>query len=156
MRKYLIQILVIGFLMFSCEKTETPIDNQDQTEILSLVNNLRTSGCLCGATNKPIVGTLAWDTKLEAAAKRHAEDMEKNAHFSHVGTDNSTFSQRITEAGYVWSNCGENIALGQKTNAEVIQSWKNSEGHCLNMMNGAFTHIAVARKGDYWVMVLAK
>jgi uncharacterized protein YkwD len=156
MNKTIISILLIGFLTIACEKTETPIENEDQVEILELVNNLRLSGCQCGSTAKPSAAKLTWDTKLETAAKRHAEDMEKNSHFSHVGTDNSTFSQRITDAGYVWTTCGENIALWQKTNAEVIESWKNSEWHCLNIMNQAFTHIAVARKGDYWVMVLAK
>jgi uncharacterized protein YkwD len=154
--KRLIIILFSIVFFANCEKTNEEVEESEHDVILNLVNELRQAGCKCGNTNKPAVSKLTWDSKLEIAAQRHADDMYENSHFSHTGTDQSSFSERISDAGYTWSTCAENIAMGQQTIEEVIEDWKNSQGHCLNMMNGAFVHIAVARKGNYWVMSLAK
>ncbi len=39
---------------------------------------------------------------------------------------------------------GENIAMGQTSSAEVMNSWMNSSGHRANILNPGYTRIGVA------------
>ena len=45
---------------------------------------------------------------------------------------------------------GENIAQGQMNPAAVMNSWKNSPGHNMNMLNGSFKRIGVGYFKGYW------
>ena len=51
-----------------------------------------------------------WDERLFEAARGHSEDMAAQGYFSHTSLDGRSFSQRITDAGYIWNTCSENIA----------------------------------------------
>lgn len=44
------------------------------------------------------------------------------------------FYRRITDAGYDFSSCAENIAKGQRTEAEAVKSWMDSPGHRINIL----------------------
>ena len=72
---------------------------------------------------------------------------------SHQGSDGSDAGDRITQAGYTWQTYGENIAEGYTSEEAVIKGWLESEGHCQNIMNGAFTEMGVATSGSYWTQV---
>lgn len=39
--------------------------------------------------------------------------------------------------------CGENIAMGQISPQDVMNSWMNSDGHRANILNSEFTKIGV-------------
>lgn len=130
--------------------------------MMNRINEARASSRMCGTTQYPATGPVQWNSKLFDAAAGHSVDMATNNYFSHTGQDGSTFSQRISAAGYVWSTAGENIAAGQNTVEEVMNGWLQSAGHCANIMNGAFTEVAVAcARNDastykqYWTMELA-
>ena len=74
---------------------------------------------------------------------------------SHVGTDGSTFDQRIARTGYQANALGENVAFGYPTPAAVMDGWMTSPGHRANILNCAFRGIGVgvATGGDgrlYW------
>jgi uncharacterized protein YkwD len=127
--------------------------NIDKVKLLQLVNNLRQQGCTCGTTAMPAVAAIAWHDLLEKAAKGHSQDMYDKKYFSHTSQDGRTMSQRITNAGYVWTFCGENIAQGYANETAVIEGWKNSEGHCKNIMKAEFKEMGVGKVGDYWTQV---
>lgn len=118
--------------------------------LLNQVNELRASGCRCGAETMLPVGPVRWNDRLGAAALRHSRDMANNNHFSHTGTDGSDAGQRISAAGYVWRTYGENIAAGYPTAQAVFTGWKNSPGHCRNIMNVSFLEMGVAKVDRYW------
>ncbi|NEX63474.1 CAP domain-containing protein [Noviherbaspirillum sp. 17J57-3] len=129
--------------------------------MLARINQARASSRACGATTYQAAGPVTWNARLFDAAAAHAQDMAANNYFSHVSLDGTTFSQRITAAGYAWSAVGENIAAGQTTPAEVMAAWLASPGHCANIMNAAYTEVAVACvRNDasqykwYWAMEL--
>ena len=136
-----------------------PID-EPETEInaellLQLVNSHRASGCKCGSEKKHGRTTpLVWNTTLEQAAQAHSDDMYAKKFLRHSGSDGSSAGARLKRFGYTWKTCGENISQGHTTEEGVIIGWMNSPGHCRNIMNPAFKEIGVARKGDYWTMVL--
>ncbi len=151
-------ILFIFILIFSFQACELADVNKadvvqiDKKKLLDLVNDLRKKGCDCGSTYMPPVDKLEWNDELERAATAHSIDMNENDYFSHTSLDGSSFADRIRGTAYEGSPGGENIASGYANEEEVFNAWKNSEGHCKNMMNAKFTDIAVGRSGTYWTM----
>jgi uncharacterized protein YkwD len=86
---------------------------------------------------------LGANAKLSAAALAHARDMAEHEKMSHEGSDGSKFNERIERQGYQSRRLGENVAAGQKTVAEVMREWMNSEHHRDNIL-GNFSEIGVA------------
>lgn len=138
-------------------------DTGFQGEMLAAVNAARATQQDCGGTIMPPVPALTWDAQLEQAAYTHSNDMANYNFFSHTGSDGSSVSTRVTAQGYTWSSVGENIAAGQKDVDEVMTSWINSPGHCLNIMSANFTQMGASfvtnsstQYGIYWTQVFAK
>jgi len=112
----------------------TPSASSDADQVLALVNTERAKeGCA------PVTG----NDQLTTAAQRHSEDMAAHDYFSHTSQDGSDPGERITAAGYRWSTYGENIAKGQRTPADVMNSWMNSPGHRANILNCSFRELGV-------------
>ena len=84
-----------------------------ESEVVDLVNVERAAEGLA---------PLSYDARLAAAARGHSEDMGLQNYFSHTSLDGRTVSDRITDAGYDWNTYGENIAAGQPTPEDVIDS----------------------------------
>ncbi len=124
-------------------------------QMLAAVNELRKSGVNCGGEMMPSVKPLVWSSKLEKASVIHAIDMDKNNHFSHVGTDGSLPDDRIKAAGYDWAQVGENIGRRYKDVAAAIKGWKESANHCKQMMSADVTQMGAAQKGSYWCQAFA-
>ncbi|MDJ0985798.1 MAG: CAP domain-containing protein [Desulfobacterales bacterium] len=100
---------------------------------------------------------LSYDASLATAAQGHSEDMGLQNYFSHTGLDGRTACVRITDAGYTWNYCGENIAAGQPTPEDVIDTWMASPGHRANILNPNFcdigvgyAYVASSNYGHYW------
>lgn len=134
-----------------------------QTDLMTLINQARSTSHTCGATTYPAAAPLAWNSKLFDASAGHSADMANQNYFSHTSLDGRTFDQRITAAGYTWSRLGENIAAGQGNVATVMAGWMASPGHCSNIMGANFTEVGVAcvinnssTYRTYWTMDLGK
>ena len=88
---------------------------------------------------------------LNSSAQSYSDAMKSGNFFSHTGKDGSSVKDRITKAGYRWSDkrisfaVGENIAAGQNSVTEVMNSWRNSSGHYKNIVNPAFTDVGMGR-----------
>ncbi|SFG27990.1 CAP domain-containing protein [Pontibacter chinhatensis] len=135
---------------------EGELYHTDKEKVLKLVNGLRGSGCYCGDSHQESARPLTWNSKLEKAARLHSMDMYRNNYYSHVSRDGTPFYVRIRRQSYNYWSCAENIGLGYESEEAVMEGWRDSAGHCVNIMNPAYTDIAVARAGNYWVMVLAE
>jgi uncharacterized protein YkwD len=96
---------------------------------------------------------LKYNAALETAAQLHAEDMVENDYFSHASQDGRSFSDRADDAGYTGFPGGENIAAGQRSAEQVMNSWMNSDGHRRNILNGDFDEIGVGLHNNHWVQV---
>lgn len=134
-------------------------------ELLDRINALRAAGATCGGTAFPAVPPLAWNDKLTQAADGHALDMATKNYFEHDSQDGRTFVDRINAVNYTWRAVGENIAAGQPTVESVMSSWRDSAGHCANLMSANYADVGVAcrpaassanKYSKYWVMDLAK
>ncbi|MDP4118054.1 MAG: CAP domain-containing protein [Bacillota bacterium] len=133
--------------------SNTSDDNAATTEfakeVLSLVNQQRANYGL---------KALSYSTKLEAVAYLHSEDMAKNNYFSHTSLAGQSPFDRLKDAGITYSIAEENIAAGQKTPQEVMDSWMNSEGHRANILNADVTEMGIGiyeggSYGIYWTQM---
>lgn len=155
-------LLLLSLLSFSCTKESNVIEPAspdkpatagntiNKSLMLQLVNEARSKGCQCGDTYYPAAPSLLWNDQLATAAFTHSNDMYENDYFSHTALDGSNGGIRIQRAGYAWRTYGENIAMGYRTEKEVVDGWLQSPGHCKNIMNKSFKEVGVARVGTYW------
>lgn len=109
------------------------------------------------ANGKP---PLAYNPKLEAAARSQANLMARKDQLSHdLGV---TLRQRVTEAGYDGA-VGENVAGGQRSLEQAIQGWLDSPKHRETLLSTRFTEFGLAaasvdagrksRYGTYWAFI---
>jgi len=89
------------------------------------------------------VPPLRASSQLDRAAQKHAEDMLARGFFAHESPDGKTVRERAREAGYDWRAIGENIAEGQFTVDEVMDSWMKSPDHRRNLLDRGFTELGV-------------
>jgi uncharacterized protein YkwD len=128
-------------------------DAAQEDQFAVLVNQERAkAGC----------GAVRTDERLRAAAGGHSRDMATNDYFSHTAPNDSTFVDRAAAAGYPRDQAGgENIAMGYRTPADVMDGWMNSEGHRANILNCDFKAIGVGLARDsgdtpYWTQVFGR
>ncbi|CAJ1366556.1 unnamed protein product [Effrenium voratum] len=130
-------------------------------EHFALVNQLRAEGYTCpnGASYAPNPTPLNFDCRLWRASRLHSEDMASQNYFSHTSLDGRSPWDRAEEQGI--SANGENIAAGRSSASGALEQWKNSDGHCKNMMSSKHHVFAVgyaydssARYKHYWTQML--
>jgi len=106
-----------------------------ETEVIRLVNVERDrAGC----------GAVRLNTRLRTAIRLHVQELGSHGglYISHVSDDGRDFVARARQQGYDDPG-GENVARGQRTAADVMTSWMNSEGHRANILNCGFRAIGV-------------
>ena len=120
--------------------------------VLKLVNQER---------KKAGVQPLTLSDKLTSIANTKAKDMADKNYFSHQSPTYGSPFDMLKQFGVSYSYAGENIAAGQKSAEEVMNSWMNSSGHRQNILNKNYTQIGVGfyRGGEYgteWVQLFIK
>lgn len=100
---------------------------------------------------------LALDETLNKVATVKAKDMAENGYFSHESpTYGSPFEMMRSFGVTQYRTAGENIAAGQRSPEEVMESWMNSSGHRANILNTSYNKLGVGyyqggSYGVYWV-----
>ena len=82
---------------------------------------------------------------LQNTANTRAKEL--SASYSHTRPDGKDFSTAY-DLSLDYTALGENIAKGQDTAEEVMNSWMNSDGHRANILNEKFTHIGVGYNAE--------
>jgi uncharacterized protein YkwD len=96
--------------------------------------------------------TVAFDTRLKTAARKHSMEMQRLGYFDHLSPvrANREFTDRIRNAGLrKMGNAGENLALGTAGGdvaRTFVNMWLKSPGHRKNLLAPSyrFTGIGVA------------
>lgn len=132
----------------SCGVTEeetvpalTMTEAERQAEVFRLVNVER---------EKAGLAPLTYYYGGQSAADIRAEEIAE--YFSHTRPNGALCFTALDEAGISYWSAGENIAEGQRTPAEVVESWMNSQGHRENILGG-YTYIIVGVYGNCWVQL---
>lgn len=137
---------------------------QFEEEVVTRTNDARAAGATCGANGAfPPVGPVSLEERLRCAARQHSGAMGEDGFFAHDNPNTGTSPfDRIDAEGYAYSAAGENIAAGYGSPEEVVQGWLDSDGHCANLMSGAYVEIGVgyahvedSEYGRYWTQVFA-
>jgi len=98
---------------------------------------------------------LKYDWELARVAEHKSQDMADKNYFSHTSPTYGSPFNMMKNYGINYRSAGENIAQGQKTAAQVVDAWMNSEGHRANILNKNYTHIGVGyvANGNYWTQM---
>lgn len=121
-----------------------PYEHPEYAEdMLILVNEFRATGGVCGSESLPSVPPLTLNRILNEAARGHAADMAAKGYFAHDAPDGRSPVDRMQAAGYRGSAYGENIAAGNESALETFIQWKNSPGHCVNMLGASYSELGV-------------
>ncbi|WP_082112318.1 CAP domain-containing protein [Paenibacillus sp. DMB20] len=112
------------------------------SRVVELVNKERAKAGLKALTVNDALTVMALDK---------AKDMNSKNYFDHNSPTYGSPFDMMKKYGISYRYAGENIAKGQRTPEEVMNSWMNSEGHRKNIMSPNFTMIGVGYYNGYWV-----
>ncbi|HPD02076.1 MAG TPA: CAP domain-containing protein [Eubacteriales bacterium] len=123
-----------------------------EDEVVRLVNIERSRNGL---------GPLKNNWQAARVARIKSQDMINNRYFSHTSPAYGSPFKMMESFGLRFSSAGENIAYGQRTAQEVMNSWMNSAGHRANILSKNYTDIGVgAAKSSngtlYWTQMFLK
>jgi uncharacterized protein YkwD len=100
------------------------------------------------------------DDALMRAAQLHADQMARVGQMAHVldMTPLPRPEDRLAAANYRWRTYGENVAVGQTTPADALESWMGSPGHRQNILDPRFSELGTGYAIDahgrpYYVQV---
>ena len=101
------------------------------------------------------------NNKISNIARIKSQDFIKNNYFSHNSPTYGSPFDMLKSFGITYTAAGENIANGQRTAAEVMNSWMNSSGHRANILNSAYNQIGVGvaknKNGNlFWTQMLVR
>lgn len=121
-------------------------------EVLRLVNQER---------SKQGLKALTLSDELTNVATIKAKDMRDKNYFDHTSPTYGSPFDMMQRFGIQYQSAGENIAAGQKTVQEVMNSWMNSSGHRANILNKDYEQLGVGyveggNYGTYWVQMFKK
>jgi uncharacterized protein YkwD len=127
--------------------------------VLQLSNEARAVPRRCGADSFAAAAPLQLSPLLNGVALDYARDMAAYGYMDHTGRDGSSPAQRISRAGYRWSEVGENLARGLTTPEQLVAGWLGSPAHCANLMWPGYREAGIAfsdnprlDSGIYWAM----
>lgn len=130
------------------QKINVPIKEQAsvEQEVVKLINVERANAGLPALKN---------DWELARVAESKSQDMHDKQYFDHTSPTYGSPFDMMKTYGITYKSAGENIAQGQKSAAEVVKAWMNSEGHRANILSKNFTHIGVGyvKDGNYWTQM---
>lgn len=130
------------------------IDNVKTLEqqVIDLVNKERAKNGL---------SQLKGNWELCRVARYKSQDMIDKGYFAHQSPTYGSPFTMMQSFGIRFSNGGENIAYGQRSPQEVMNSWMNSPGHRANILSATYNQMGcgVAKTSSgtyYWTQMFIK
>lgn len=125
-----------------------------ESRIFALVNAERTQRGL---------KKLAWNPRLDQAAKLHARNMATYRKMAHVLPESRfpTLTHRAQHVSYPYLMIAENIAIGFRDAESVVDGWMKSPGHRRIILNSEVSELGTGvvrsgRGGLYFCQVFGK
>lgn len=122
--------------------------------VLAYATDMNSSGLL-GATNTQRASdgqpNLVLNTQLSQAAQSKANDMATRNYWSHNTPEGNAPWIFISQAGYSYTQAGENLAYGFLTSDDAIVGWMNSPSHRDNLLKNAYKEVGfgIANSANY-------
>lgn len=123
-----------------------------ENEVIRLVNVER---------SKKGLPALKANWQLSRCARYKSQDMIDKKYFAHQSPTYGSPYKMMESFGLKFSAAGENIAWGQKTPQEVMNTWMNSPGHRSNILGTSYDEIGVGVAKDaqgriYWTQMFMR
>ncbi|MCA1030271.1 CAP domain-containing protein [Bacillus timonensis] len=115
-----------------------------EEQVVQLVNSERAKQGLRPLTHR---------ADLKNVAHKKAQDMINSNYFSHTSPNYGSPFQMLKTFGISYRTAGENIAKGQTTPQQVMNSWMNSSGHRANILKADYDSIGVGFYHGAWVQM---
>lgn len=143
-RRLVLPLIPLSLLVAAAWVFTGPVRAQDPVgDLMSLVNDVRSNESLHRYVISP---------KLMAAAQRHSEDMATTGQISHTGSDGSSSTQRILEAGYGAYEFGlvasENIFAGTGGAELPFNEWMGQPGARANLLHEKYREVGIGVASD--------
>lgn len=135
----------IGEVIRLKPSASSPSNFQDQ--VAQLVNAERAKNGLSPLTHR---------ADLKNVAQKKAMDMINSNYFSHTSPNYGSPFDMMKTFGISYTAAGENIAKGQTTPQQVMNSWMTSSGHRANILNANYNCIGVGFYHGAWVQMFIK
>ncbi|PKR78183.1 transporter [Halalkalibacillus sediminis] len=132
------------------QEKETQLESNPtfEKQVVTLVNQVRKEHGLDPLQQSQRVGGVARDKSI---------DMAEHNYFSHQSPNYGSPFDMLEAYGISYRAAGENIAMGQGSPEQVMDSWMNSEGHRKNILSENFNQLGVGFiKEDgqtYWTQI---
>ena len=131
-----------------------PINAEFEQKVVELTNSVRVAEGL---------PPLKLNPDLMNAARYHTADMEQDDYFKHRTHDRVNgelvevceWFERVASFLPESVSSAENIAAGQRSPDEVIQTWLDSSDHRDSMLSDSFREMGAGFAGDYWAQDFA-
>lgn len=89
--------------------------------------------------------SLRENPKLNASAQEKMQDMFEEQYFAHISPSGVEAKDLAKIFGYEFITVGENLALGNFQNDQIlVQAWMDSPGHRANILGAKYQEIGVA------------
>lgn len=104
---------------------------------------------------------LVENSKMSSIARTKSNDFVKNNYFSHTSPTYGSPFDMLKSFGITYSAAAENLASGQGTPTQVMNTWMSSSGHRANILNSTYNQIGVGIARDskgklYWTQMFIK
>jgi len=154
-----ILLIILSIFLIGCHKTDIKVENKPIQKIEQEKKQAyqKFQILLLEEHNKQReskgMARLSIDKKLCEYAQSHADKMvEKNSMYHSSMSD----LRKVLDSNWV----GENVAWGQKTEVDVVNSWMWSPGHRWNILGSNYKRVGFGMKKDvnnrnYWCVVFS-
>jgi uncharacterized protein YkwD len=105
--------------------------NTSRSDLATYTNNARAQNGLAA---------LSMNDKLNSSSQAKANDMIARDYWAHNTPDGTQPWWFFDQAGYKYSNAGENLAYGFADSTSTVAAWMNSPAHRANVL-GSFTEV---------------
>ena len=104
---------------------------------------------------------LSENKELSRVARIKSNDFINNNYFSHNSPTYGTPFEMLKKFGISYTAAAENIARGQGTAINVMNTWMNSSGHRANILDSTYNQIGVGVAKDnkgtlYWTQLFIR
>lgn len=148
-------VIILSLFLSGCYSKVSPVKPIEKIELKQVYEKFQIS--LLEEHNKHRkdkgLEPLSMDEKLCGYAQKHAEKMvEKNSMHHSSMSD----LRKVLNSNWV----GENVAWGQETEVDVVNSWMWSPGHRWNILGSSYKKVGFGMKKDknnrnYWCVVFS-
>lgn len=123
-----------------------------ENEVIRLVNVERA---------KAGKSTLTPNNEINRVARIKSQDFINKNYFGHNSPTYGTPFDMLRSFGITFTAAAENIASGQRSAAEVMNTWMNSSGHRANILDSAYNQIGIGVARDkngnlYWTQMFIR